>query len=56
METYRTLLAIGYTLLLLDLFSIILYRSEAVLFPQIIVLILSLLIIIYAIVQIKHLR
>lgn len=54
LESYRTLLAIGYTLLLLDLFSIVIYRGAQVLFPQIVVLVLSIFLIVYAIVQIKH--
>ncbi|WP_156770072.1 hypothetical protein [Saccharolobus sp. A20] len=54
LESYKTLLAIGYTLLLLDLFSIIIYRGAQVLFPQLVVLILSIFLIVYAIVQIKH--
>ncbi|WP_167746748.1 hypothetical protein [Sulfolobus sp. E11-6] len=56
MEVNRTLLAIGYTLLLLDIFSLLIYRSPATLFPQIVVLILSAFMIIYAISQIRNLK
>ncbi|MCH4816103.1 MAG: hypothetical protein QXY87_12740 [Saccharolobus sp.] len=56
MEAYKTLLAIGYTLLLLDVFSLVIYRSPATLFPQIVVLILSTFMIVYAIIQIRNLK
>ncbi|MEM0362300.1 MAG: hypothetical protein QXR34_10420 [Saccharolobus sp.] len=55
-EEYRVLLGVGYTLLFLDLFSLLIYRSNVTLFPQIVVLILSIFIIIYAIVQIRDLK
>ncbi|MEM0294373.1 MAG: hypothetical protein QXF93_07225 [Saccharolobus sp.] len=55
-EEYRVLLGVGYTLLFLDLFSLLIYRSNVTLFPQIVVLILSIFIIIYAIVQIRGLK
>uniref|UniRef100_D0KNZ1 Uncharacterized protein n=1 Tax=Saccharolobus solfataricus (strain 98/2) TaxID=555311 RepID=D0KNZ1_SACS9 len=56
MEAYRTLMSIGYTLLLLDIFSLLIYRSPTTLFSQIVVLILSVFMIVYAIIQIKNLK
>lgn len=52
-QEYRVLLSFGWILLLLDIFSIIFYRSNVTFFPQIVVLILCVFMIVYAIIQIR---